>query len=105
MIGYKLLHVRKNGTIGPLFINRPQVISIGEWLIAEAHKTKGYSFRPGWHICHCPSAPHLKDDCKGQKRAWYKVEFADYEVLRRPEAQGGVWYIAKKIKILEKVNK
>ena len=32
MIAYKLLKVRQDGTIGPLFINCRQVIPIGKWL-------------------------------------------------------------------------
>ena len=102
LIGYKLFHVRKNLTIGPLFINKKQVIPLGEWLKAEAHRTPKFVFRPGWHICSKPEAPHIKTDCKAQKRAWYKVEFFDYKVIKRPECQGGIWYIAKNIRVVEK---
>ena len=51
---YKLFRVRKDGTLGPLFINRRQVVPIGEWLTAEEHRTKGFAFRPGWH---CTARP------------------------------------------------
>ena len=102
--GYKLFHVRKNNTIGPLFINRSQVIPLKTWLRAERHYTKGYKFRPGWHICSKPYAPHIKLNCKSQKRAWYKVEFTLYEELKRPEAQGGLWYIADLIRVIKPVK-
>ena len=102
-IGYKLFHVRKNLTIGPLFINRSQVIPLDKCLRAESHKTKGFKFRPGWHICSEPKAPHIKLNCKCQKRAWYKVEFSDFETIVRPECQGGIWYIANNMKVIEKI--
>lgn len=59
-IGYKLFRRRRNGTLGPLFINRRQVIPVGEWLDAEAHATRGYAYRPGWHATLRPAAPHLR---------------------------------------------
>jgi len=49
MKAYKLLKLRKDGSLGPLFINRKQKIPIGKWLTAECHPTKGYALRPGWH--------------------------------------------------------
>lgn len=97
MIAYKLLRVRKNGTIGPLFINRKQVIPIGEWLDAEDHKTDGYAHRPGWHCTAKKSAPHLSK--KGRK--WYKVMIEDYVKYERPKFQGGFWYLANRMKIME----
>lgn len=93
---YKLFKVRKNGTIGPLFINKKQVLLIGEWLEAEDHPTKGYAHRPGWHCTTKPEAPHLS--MEGRK--WFTVEIEDYETLTRPVSQGGTWYLAKRIKIL-----
>jgi hypothetical protein len=86
-IAYKLLRVRKDGTLGPLFINKRQVIPIGEWLQAENHPTKGYAVRPGWHVCPQPFAPHLTD--KG--RVWVQVEIEDYLEFTRPASQGGMW--------------
>lgn len=96
MIAYKLLKKRKNGTLGPLFINRKQVIPVGKWLQAEEHPTKGYAFRPGWHTTNSPKADHLSM----KDRVWMKVEIKDYEPLKRPANQGGVWYIAQKMKVL-----
>lgn len=97
---YKLFRIRRDGTLGSLFINRKKVLTIGEWHDAEkTHKTKGYSFRPHWHCCDTPNAPHLSM----KNRAWYLVEIKEYEEMKRPEAQGGKWYIADKIKIIKKL--
>ena len=99
MVVYKLLKVRKDGSIGPLFINRRQRIPIGEWLEAENHPTKGYAERPGWHTTNSPNAPHLS--MKG--RTWFEVEIDDYYEFPRPGNQGGMWYIANKMKVLKEV--
>lgn len=97
MIGYKLFRQRRDGTIGPLFINRRLVVPVGEWLEAEDHPTRGYAHRPGWHVAPAPHAPHLT--LRG--RVWAKVEVEDYQPLRRPLTQGGTWYIAKRMRVLE----
>jgi len=96
MITYKLLRKRKNGTLGPLFINRRQVIPIGEWLQAENHPTKGFAVRPGWHTTSNPEAPHLSM----RDRVWMKVKIDDYEKIVRPKSQGGVWWLANQMKVL-----
>lgn len=96
---YKLFRKRKNGTIGPLFINRRQVIPIGQWLKAEDHPTKGYARRPGWHAARTPHAPHLST--KG--RTWYEVEVKDAAPLKRPASQGSEWLIARSIRVLKEV--
>ena len=91
------MRLRKNGTLGPLFINRRQVIPIGKWLEAEDHPTKGFAHRPGWHVTMKPYAPHLtmKD------RVWCKVLVQSVEELKRPESQGGTWLLAKRMKVVE----
>ena len=99
MIAYKLFHKRKNGTLGPLFINRPQVIEPNKWLAAEAHRTKGYAFRPGWHCCDKPIAPHLSK----KNRVWCLVEINGWQSIQRPVAQGGLWYLAKCLKLLKEL--
>lgn len=98
---YKLLRLRRDGTLGPLFINRTQVIPVGKWLQAEDHPTKGYAHRPGWHTTSEPIAPHLS--MKG--RIWCKVRIEDYTSLKRPAAQGGEWLLAKKMKVLSRMDK
>lgn len=96
MIAYKLLRVRKDGSLGSLFINRKAKLPLNEWLRAEDHETRGYKHRPGWHCLAKPVAPHL-----GKKgRQWYKVEITDVSTENRPESQGGTWYLAKNMKIL-----
>jgi len=104
MIGYKLFKKRKNGTLGPLFINRKLVVPIGEWMQAEAHRTKGFAFRPGWHACAVPVAPHLKMNlANGETRVWCKVELLDVDVEERPKAQGGKWFLAGQLRVIEEV--
>jgi hypothetical protein len=100
MKAYKLFRKRKNGTLGPLFINKTQVITPKQWLRAEAHRTKGFAFRPGWHCCSAPSAPHLS--MKG--RVWCIVEIKNFEKIVRPAAQGGLWYLAKNLKLIKEME-
>lgn len=96
MDAYKLVHRRRDGSLGPLFINRRQVFPMHEWIEAESHPTKGYALRPGFHCCALPAAPHLK---LKSDRVWVKVEIEDYQEHIRPIHQGGVWFIANKMKI------
>jgi hypothetical protein len=100
VIAYKLFRRLKSGEITPLFINKKARLPLGEWLEAESHPTKGYKYNPYWHCTSEPEAPHLSE--KG--RDWYKVEIEDFTVRERPESQGGTWYLAKKIKIISKIN-
>lgn len=97
MIAYKLVRRRKDGTLGPLFINARLRIPMGEWLDAEAHPRKGFAFRPGWHCCFTPHAPHLSEN----DRVWVKCEIEDHTTYDRPESQGGAWVLANRIKFLE----
>ena len=99
MIAYKLFRQRKDGSIGPLFINAPLRIPIGKWLKAEDHPTKGFAHRPGWHCGKEPVAPHLKPG----GRVWYKVEIGGYYEHHRPLHQGGTWLIANWMKVIEPV--
>lgn len=97
MTAFKLLRLRADGSLGPLFINRKQRIPVGRWLKAEAHRTNGFAFRPGWHCCAEPKAPHLGT----RGRVWAKVEIKGAKEHRRPEHQGGLWYLAKRMKVVE----
>lgn len=96
--GYKLFRRRKDGSLGPLFINARQRIAVGDWLPAEDHPTKGYAHRPGWHILPRPEAPHLRT---GGDRVWARVEFKDFTVHQRPSAQGGSWFLAEQMRVME----
>ncbi|MFA5527824.1 MAG: hypothetical protein WC996_04350 [Peptostreptococcales bacterium] len=87
----------KSGDITPLFINKSFRIPFNEWLEAESHPTKGFKVRPYWHCTSEPNAPHLST----KNRVWVKVEIQDYEEFQRPNNQGGLWFLAKKIKFVE----
>ena len=97
MIAYKLVKLRKNGTIGPLFINKKQILLMGATYTAEDHPTKGYKHRPGWHCLKRQHAPHLTT--KG--RVWIQVLISDFTTETRPESQGGEWYLAEKMTVLK----
>lgn len=88
---------RKDGTLGPLFINAKQRVPVGVWLGAEGHARVGYTYRPGWHALTKPCAPHLST----LGRVWVRVELKDYAIYHRPARQGGVWILANQMKVLE----
>ena len=96
---YKLFRLRKDGSLGSLFINARRKLPIGKWMWAEDYPTKGFQRRPGWHAMPQKKAPHLSK--KG--RVWCEVEIAYVTENRRPEAQGGLWYLAKRMKIVKKL--
>tara|TARA_R110000772_G_scaffold140530_1_gene249697 strand:- start:821 stop:1120 length:300 start_codon:yes stop_codon:yes gene_type:complete len=99
MKAYKLIRKMKDGQLSPLFINKKSRIPIGVWLPAEAHKTKGFAFRKGWHCTLEPVAPHLSK----KDRVWIEVEIEDYEHYKRPESQGGTWVLAQRMKIIREL--
>jgi hypothetical protein len=99
MTAYKLFRVRKDGTIGSLFINARRRLPIGEWMTAEPYPTSGFAFRPGWHALVKPEAPHLSKT----GRAWFVVEVENFERHTRPASQGGEWLLAKRMKIVRKL--
>lgn len=101
MIAYKLCRVLKNGDITPPFINKSLRLPFNQWLEAECHPTRGFKVRPYWHCTSNPIAPHLSEN----GRVWVKVEIEEYEEVIRPQNQGGLWYLAKRIKLLETLNK
>jgi hypothetical protein len=97
MIAYKLCRKLKNGNITSLFINKKVALLFNTWLEAENYPTKGFKERPFWHCTSNPVAPHLS--MKG--RVWVKVEIENFEEFQRPNSQGGMWYLAKRIKLIE----
>lgn len=100
IIAYKLLRIKKDGKLYPLFINKTVETPIGEWMEAECHPTKGFAVRKGWHCCFRPIAPHLKTELSnGEKRIWIECEVEDWESYDRPESQGGAWILAQRMKI------
>jgi len=100
MKAYKLVRKMKDGSIASLFIDKKARLTIGEWLQAEEHPTKGYAFRPFWHCTSKMIAPHLSK--KG--RVWVECEIEDYKVMNRPECQGGTWYLANRMKIVREIS-
>lgn len=96
-IGYKLFRLRKDGTLGPLFINARLRVPVGQWLQAEDHPTKGFAHRPGWHAALRKFAPHLSE----KNRVWCKVALKGTRLYDRPESQGGTWVLAEQLKVLE----
>jgi hypothetical protein len=94
--GYKLFRIRRDGTLGSLFIDRRRVIPLREWIESTPHPTEGYAVRPGWHICARPFVPHLSIE----GRQWYVVAFRDYQEHHRPEAQGSLWFTARHMKVM-----
>lgn len=97
MIAYKLFRKMKNGDLKSLFINKKQKLPIDEWLEAEEIPTKGFAVRKGWHCTANPVAPHLSE----KDRVWKKVEIDNYTEFQRPNSQGGLWYLANRMRILE----
>lgn len=100
MKAFKLFRVRKDGTIGSLFINKSEILEINKWLTAKSYPTKGFKERPYFHCTLNPVAPHLSH----KNRKWFEVEIQDFFEFNRPQSQGGLWYLAKKIKIVKELN-
>jgi len=97
MVGYKLMRLRKDGSLGALFIDARQRIAVGKWMWAKDVPTKGYAHRPGWHILPEPKADHLSE----RDRVWCRVEFRHFKEHKRPANQGGMWYLARRMRVVE----
>ena len=71
MKAYKLLRIKKDGKLYPLFIDKNTPTPIGEWLQAECHPTKGFAVRQGFHCCFEMNAPPiLKKNSKMGRRGY-----------------------------------
>lgn len=97
--GFKLMRKRKDGTYGPLFINRKKKLVPNKWYNAECHPTSGFQVRQGWHAMRYPEAPHLSE----KDRVWVEVELKYPQVFFRPESQGGQWFLAESMRIIREV--
>jgi hypothetical protein len=97
MMAYKLCRQLKNGNITSLFINKKVALPFDIWLDAGCYPTKGFKIRPFWHCTLNPVAPHLSM----KNRVWIKVEMEDFEEFQRPNSQGGLWFLAKRIKLIK----
>lgn len=106
MRAYKLFRLRKDGTLGPLFIDATLRVNEGEWLTARHDIVKkGFAVRPGWHCCFIPHAPHLMTESHSIKRVWCEIEIGeDYKTYDRPESQGGSWILAEQIKVVKRLT-
>jgi len=101
-IAYKLFRQLKSGEITSLFINKTRKLPLNEWMGSENYPTSGFAERPGWHCTAQPDAPHLKMRLKsGEVRVWRKVLIEDFIEFKRPSNQGGLWFLAKRIKIID----
>ena len=102
VVGYKLFRLRKDGTLGPLFINRGLVVPVGQRLEAELHPTKGFAVRQGWHAALRPHAPHLKESLRsGERRVWCRILLESPTYYDRPESQGGTWVLGSAMTVIE----
>lgn len=100
MRAYKLCRLLSDGNITSLFINKRRRLPFGVWLDAENYPTKGYKERPYWHCTSQPTAPHLSE----VGRVWVEVEMEGVYSFPRPSNQGGLWYLADRIKIIDFVK-
>ena len=105
MKAYKLLRIKKDGNLYPLFINKTVSTPIGEWLEAECIPTSGFAVRCGFHCCFNCVAPHLKMKlANGEQRVWVECEVEDYVTYDRPESQGSTWILAQRMKLIRILN-
>lgn len=106
MRAYKLMRLKKNGALTSLFIDKKTELPIGVWLDAKDEPTKGYAHRPAFHCAKTmDDAPHLSMNLKnGEQRVWCEVEVEDYHFIQRPKSQGDFWILAKKMKIVRKME-
>lgn len=107
MRAYKLFRVRRDGSLGPVIINRGQRIETGKWLKFEDHSDKarsyGVAIRPGFHATKEPHAPHLTNGSKqaiADNRTWFVVELQKVRAEHRGVDGGSDWYVAEKMKVL-----
>lgn len=94
---WKLFRKRRDGSLGPLFINRKMRIQTDKWLTAKSFPTKGFALRPGWHATLRKSAPHLRTT--GKDRVWVRVQIDRFSLYKRPRSQGGTWALARKMRV------
>lgn len=102
---YKLVRKMKDGSLSPLFINKSSRMPVGVWMEAEAHPTKGFATRQGWHCTLKPYAPHLSvgGEGKGKDRVWVEIEVQDTKMYYRPESQGSTWVLAQRMRIIKEL--
>ena len=107
---WKLFRQYEDGSISSLYSNKKLKYEEGEWYEAEEHPDKagGRKFRPMFHATASNRLPHLEKSKKEpivprgtQKgRVYLQVELDGAGIRRVSEAQGGDWYIGKRMKVL-----
>lgn len=99
ILAYKLMRIKDKGNgYGSLFINKGAThYPSTKWMKAKKHLTDGFAPRVGWHCLEIPLAPHLSTK---HPRVWVTVQIKNYRILRRPDRQGGLWFIAEHMRIL-----
>lgn len=111
ILAWKLFRQYEDGTISSLYSNKKLKYEEGKWYEAESHpdKTKGgRKYRPMFHATASNRLPHLEKSKKepivprgNQKgRVYLQVELDGAGIRRVSEAQGGDWYIGKRMKVL-----
>jgi hypothetical protein len=102
-VAYKMFTLRRDGSIGPLFIGAKQRIPVGEWLESECIPTDGFKVNSGWHACSEPVAPHLVLEPVGKsRRVWARIEIGGHiKTRQRPTSQGGDWILAERMRVVE----
>lgn len=114
---YKLVRKLKNGLLYPLFIDKRNPFTFGEWMKAGFFPTKGFAERSlgfdengeklgGWHCCFTPYAPHLSEQlATGEQRVWIECESKGIsQKYNRPESQGGAWLLVEWLKPLRELS-
>ena len=96
MIAWKLFKLRKDGSLGSLYMNSRERLLPEVWYTASDNQRNGFAKRVGFHTTKTKHAPHLS--LKG--RVWRRVEIKDFYFVERPKNQGGTWIIAQRMKIL-----
>lgn len=102
-IGWKIFRQRKDGTLGPLFIDATQRVPMGVPVAARDDVSrKGFAKRIGWHAAFTPEAPHLmtKAGTLATDRVWCRVALQNCRKYDRPESQGGSWVLAQTMTVL-----
>jgi hypothetical protein len=104
---WKLFRLRKDGTLGPLFVDRELVIRPETVYTARQDiRPKTLAYRPGFHCIKHRWAPHIKMRLhNGERRVWCRVVIADYYRDKRPLTQGGMWYVAQNLMITKVYDK
>jgi hypothetical protein len=98
MKAYKLFRVRKDGSLGSLYINRRARYTPGYWYHFEEVPTKGFGWRPGFHALPQPEASWINEK---EERVWYHVELKRVTVHLTHK---GEWYTAEEMKVLKPVE-